>query len=416
MSLDQLLVLLVVATTLALILIRPRGLSEAWAAAAGAVAMLLVSPVALGDLPDVLDETADVLLFLLGMMVLTHLVEHAGVFEWLAEHCARLSRGHGVLLFCNVFLLGAVITALLSLDVTVIMLTPIVFAVATRRRLDALPFMFACTFVANTASLILPISNLTNLLVYHDLDLSFSEFAGAMWLPNLVAALANLAVFLILFRKRIPRRFDVSSEISLPPVDRWFLVAAIVLAGSLAGLLGLGLAERPLAPAALAGAAVLLIAGLAMKRTTLPTVSREISWAVFVFVVGMFIVVRGVQIGVLDDWSFSISRDPVRAMVAGSAVSALGSNIVNNVPMTLLMMSLFPRVDGAAREALAYGTLLGANIGPTLTTYGSLATILWLNVLRKRGLHIETRDYLRIGVLTMPVVLVSATMALWLTL
>jgi arsenical pump membrane protein len=416
MSLDQFLVLLVVATTLALILIRPLGLSEAWAAAGGAVAMLLVSPVSLGDLPDVLDETADVLLFLLGMMILTHLVEHAGVFEWLAEHCARLSRGHGVLLFCNVFLLGAIITALLSLDVTVIMLTPIVYAVAVRRRLDALPFMFACTFVANTASLILPISNLTNLLVYHDLKLSFSEFAAAMWLPNLVAALANLAVFLVLFRKRIPRRFDSSSEIALPAVDRWFLVASIVLAGSLAGLLALGLAERPLAPAALAGAALLLLAGLAMKRTTLTIVSREISWAVFVFVVGMFIVVRGVQIGVLDDWNFSVSHDPVRAMVAGSAVSALGSNVVNNVPMTLLMMSLFPRVDGVAREALAYGTLLGANIGPTLTTYGSLATILWLNVLRKRGLQISTREYLRIGVLTMPVVLISATLALWLTL
>src|SRR4051794_29740742 len=102
MSLDQLLILLTVAVTLALILIRPRGLSEAWAAAV----MLLVSPLAFGGLPDVFDETQDVLLFLLGMMVLTHLVEHAGVFEQLAEGCARLSGGNGRLLFCAIFLLG----------------------------------------------------------------------------------------------------------------------------------------------------------------------------------------------------------------------------------------------------------------------------------------------------------------------
>src|SRR6476659_1172798 len=129
MSLEQCFILLTVAVTLALILIRPKGVSEAWAAAGGALAMLLVSPLAFSDLAGVFHETRDVLLFLRGMMVLTHLVEHAGLFERLAEGCARLSRGNGTLLFCSVFLLGAIITALLSLDVTVIVLTPIVYAV-----------------------------------------------------------------------------------------------------------------------------------------------------------------------------------------------------------------------------------------------------------------------------------------------
>jgi arsenical pump membrane protein len=315
-----------------------------------------------------------------------------------------------------VFILGAVITALLSLDVTVIMLSPIVYAIAVRRRLDALPFMFVCTFVANTASLVFPVSNLTNLLVYHDLKLSFSEFASAMWLPNLAAAVANLAVFLFLFRSRIPARFDRGSELPLPPIDRWFAIAALVLAASLAGLLTLGLLEHPLAPAALAGAALLFVCGLQMKRTTVQALRREISWSVFVFVIGMFVVVRGVERGLLDDLHVSVSSDPVRAMLWGSIAAAVGSNVVNNVPMTLLMMSVFPRVDGPAREALAYGTLLGANIGPTLTTYGSLATILWLNVLRKRGIEVSVRDYLAIGVVTMPVVLAAATVTLWLTL
>lgn len=410
------LILLTVAVTLALILIRPKGVSEAWAAAGGALAMLLVSPLGLGDLPGVLDETQDVLLFLLGMMVLTHLVEQAGVFERLAEGCARLSRGNGRLLFCSVFLLGAVITALLSLDVTVIVLTPIVYAVAVRRKLDPIPFLFACTFVANTASLVLPISNLTNLLVYHDLQMGFGDFAATMWLPNLAAAVTNLLLFLWLFRKRIPRSYRIASDDPLPPVTWWFIASSLVLAGTLVALIALGLMERPLAPAALGGAAILLLIGLFGRKTALDRVVRDISWPVFVFVIGMFIVVRGVQIGVIDNWDLSIPDDPTKALLIGAGVSAIGSNIVNNVPMTLLMMSIFPRVSGAAQAALAYGTLVGSNIGPTLTTYGSLATILWLNVLRKRGMDVTTRDYLKIGILTMPPVLIAATAALWLML
>ncbi|MER3438051.1 MAG: arsenic transporter, partial [Chloroflexota bacterium] len=144
----------IVAATLALILIRPRGISEAWVAAAGAAAMIVAGPLTLHDVPLVLRATADVLVFLAGMMVLTVVVEGAGVFAYLAEACARLARGSGIALLCLVFALGAVVTALLSLDVTVIVLTPIIYAVTTRRRLNALPFMFACTFVANTSSLL----------------------------------------------------------------------------------------------------------------------------------------------------------------------------------------------------------------------------------------------------------------------
>jgi arsenical pump membrane protein len=416
MALEQVAILAVVAATLALILIRPRGVSEAWIAAGGAILMLLVSPLTAGDLPDVLHETADVLLFLAGMMALTIIVEQAGVFAHLAEATARLARGNGILLFCNVFLLGAVVTALLSLDVTVIMLTPIIYLVAKRRGLDPLPFMFACTFVANTASLVLPISNLTNLLVYHDLGISFARFASVMWWPNLAAAVTNLLVFLVLFRKRIPRTFAITSDDPLPPTGWWFKTASLVLVASLLALFALGLAGKPLAPAAIGGAALLLVIGLLGGRMVIPPLIRDFSWQVLVFVVGMFLVVRGVEIGVIAQWDLPVPGSPTGALIYGSLVSTVGSNIVNNVPMTLLMMSLFPRVDGATQEALAYGTLLGANIGPTLTTYGSLATMLWLTVVRKRGITITTRDYLTIGALTMPPVLIASMIALWLVL
>jgi arsenical pump membrane protein len=406
----------IVAATLALILIRPRGISEAWIAAAGAALMVVAGPMRLGDVPDVLHETADVLLFLAGMMVLTVLVEQAAVFEFLAELCARLARGSGILLFCLVFLLGAIVTALLSLDVTVIVLTPIVYAVTIRRRLNALPFMFACTFVANTASLVFPVSNLTNLLVYHQLHIDFTGFAARMRLPNLVAAVANLLVFLWIFRGQLPRRFDTDQPGPLPTVDWWFLTASAVLTVSLAALFTLGLTHRPLAWAAVGGALILLVIGVASRRVEPGLLRRDVSWPVLVFVVGMLIVVRGLERGWLDSVDITVPSSQGQALLVGVAGATIGSNIVNNVPMTLLAIPVIERTTGSAHEALAYGVLVGSNIGPTLTTYGSLATMLWLAIVRKRGLDISTREYLRIGFLATPPILAAATAALWVTL
>lgn len=406
----------IVVATLGLILIRPRGLSEAWIAAAGAAAMILVGPMRLADVPGVLRETADVLLFLAGMMVLTVLVEQAGVFEYLAEACARLAKGSGIRLYSLVFLLGAVVTALLSLDVTVIVLTPIVYAMTLRRRLDALPFMFACTFVANTASLVFPISNLTNLLLYHQLDIGFAEFAARMWLPNLVAVATNFLVFLWLFRARIPRRFEIERLADLPDVDWWLITASTVLGATLVVLFALGLTHRPLAWAAVGGAALLLAIAMAGKRIAVGDVRNEVSWPVLVFVVGMLIVVRGLERGWLDTVTLRVPSDPSRALLVGVAVSATGSNVVNNVPMALLSIPAIERANGPVREALAYATLVGCNIGPTLTTYGSLATMLWLTLVRRRGLDISTRAYLRVGLLATPPILATATAALWVVL
>jgi arsenical pump membrane protein len=408
-------VLIVVALTLVMIVARPRGLGEAWAAAAGAVAMLLLGAVSPSDALAVGRETADVLLFLLGMMVLTGLVEQAGVFDRLAEAVAGLARGSGLALYSLVFLLAAVVTALLSLDVTVLILTPIVYALVSRRRLDALPFMFACTFVANTGSLILPISNLTNLLLYAQAGLDFGAFAGRLWLPNTIAVLANLLVFRWLFRDRLPARFDPSPD-PPPEADWWFWTAAVCLVVTLGILLASGLARRPLSWAALAGGGLLLAIGLLGRRVHPRETLAAVSWPLFVFVIGMFLLVRGFEQTWVDRLVIALPTAPLPALLLAVGANAVGSNIVNNVPMTLLSLPFVIRADGPAREALTYGTLVGANIGPTLTTYGSLATMLWLALLRKRGLDVSTLEYLRVALIATPIVLATTTLTLWMVL
>ena len=406
----------IVAATLAAILTRPRGLSEATVAVLGAAAMVLAGPMRFLDVPDVIRETADVLLFLAGMMVLTAVVEQAGVFSVLAEGCARLARGSGVVLFCLVVLVGSTVTALLSLDVTVIVLTPIVADLTRRRRLDPLPFLFACTFIANTASLAFPISNLTNLLVVDRLQITFDDFAGTMWLPNLAAVVATMAVFLWIFRASLRGRYAPDERGPIPPIDGWLVAASVALLGTLAAIAILGTLGQPLAGGAIAGAAGLLAIGTVWRRITPAEVVRSVSWPVLAFVVGMLVVVRGLELGWLDSVTFSVPDSPTGALLLGAGAAAFGSNIINNVPMALLALPAIERTVGPARDAFAYGVLVGTNIGPTATTYGSLATMLWLAEVRRRGVEVSTREYLVIGFVSTPPILVATTAALWLVM
>jgi len=404
----DLLVLLIVAATLILMLVRPRGITEAWVSAGGALAILAIRIVPVATVPHVIGETSDVLLFLAGMMMLTGIAERAGVFDVLAEGCVHLARERGRLLFINLFVLGALVTATLSLDVTIIMLTPTVYALTSRHKLDALPFLFSCAFVANTASLVLPVSNLTNLLVYERFDMGFGNFVSVMWWPNLVAAMANLLVFLWIFRHRIPARFSASNgDKESLAIDRWLITNGVVVAATLVAIFAFGLANKPLWWASVGGAGILTMLATASGRVRIAQMVRDLSPGIFVFIVSMTIVVDGFQRTWLAGRTIPFPEGVFDAVVTGIAGGAIGSNIVNNVPMTVLALSLIERAHPPVQTALAYGTLVGTNIGPALTTYGSLATMIWLTSIRRRGIEISTREYMKVSLITVPIVLVA---------
>ena len=418
-SVIQWLVLAIVTATLILMLVRPRGIAEAWVALAGAVLTLVTGAVPLSAVRGVIGETENVLLFLAGMLLLTGIAERAGIFAALAELCVRAARGNGRVLYVSLFLLGALVTATLSLDVTVIMLTPIVYALTSNRRLDPVPYLFGCVFVANTASLVLPISNLTNLLVYARIDVTFGAFVRVMWWPNLVALTANLIIFLWIFRRRIPDRFAMQSrddDSASAGIDPWLIVNGVVVMATLVGIFALGLANRPLWWASLTGAGLLSIAAFASNRLSARQTWHDLSPNIFVFIVSMTVVVDGFQRSWLDGRLLALPANETTAALTGVLVGAIGSNIVNNVPMTILALPIIERAAPAVQHALAYGTLVGTNIGPALTTYGSLATMIWLTMVRQRGIEISTGDYLRVSMVTVPIVLLATSAALVLVL
>ena len=399
------------AGTLALILWRPRGMSEATGASMGALIALATRLVSPHDLWQIVRQTTNVLLFLLGMMMLTGIVEQNGAFEALATLAARAARGSGRLLLLNVFILGTLITALLSLDVTIIILTPLVYTVVDRLGIDSVPYLFACVFVANTASLFFPMSNLTNILMSNLLHLTFLHFAAVMAIPNVAALAVNIGMFFLLFRDRIPPQFTLhATNIRRPP---GFTPAAIALTTVLVGLFVFGLADRPLAIPALAGAAALGAVAIARRSVALTRVRHAVAWSLFPFVVAMFVVIRGVE----RAWLAQSLPFPAHAGLGTLLGFAFGTaalaNLLNNIPIAVAMIGVLQGASGSVAQEIRFATLVGTNIGPSVITVGSLATMLWLAIVRRRGVDVTGAQYLRVGLATTPLMVAAATVALW---
>ena len=427
--------LIIAAITLGLIMFRPRRLNEAAAALAGALAMLLLGIVSPGQALGVLAANCDVFGFFLGLMSIAALVERSGFFDWAATLAARLAHGDSRRLFLNVLLAGVAISTLFSNDATALILTPIVYALVTRLRVRALPFMFACTFIADTASFVLPVSNPINILVLSSFRLDLGTFLRLLLVPSLVAIGLNIGLFLLLFRRQLRGRFD-TKQLGTPDDairhPAYFRFACVVLGLVAVGYLVAAAARWPLSPVALGGAVLLLGGALRWRAIHPPDLAREISWPIFGFVAGMFVVVAGIEQVRLTNVFASALRglatlgthgapgpSVLGAVLVGTFGSAVGANVINNVPMALVMTTTIPHfgpLSPNARLGLIGGTIFGCDLGPNLTTVGSLATILWMLLLRRRGVEVSALDYFRVGILVAPIMLLAGALAMWLAL
>ncbi|WP_119068651.1 ArsB/NhaD family transporter [Rubrobacter indicoceani] len=405
--------------TLALILTRPKDIGESvWAALGGTLAVV-AGLVSVREVGEILWETHDALLLLLGMMALSAAAEKAGFFSWAAALSARAGRGSVRGLYLMVFLVGTVVTAVLSLDATAIVLTPIVYGMVVKLRLRPLPFVFACTYTANTASLFLPVSNLTNLLAYNAFDLDFARFGMVMFLPAVLAVAANVAVFFFIFRGDLNGYYEQTEP---PEAENrpFFRLAAVGVGGVLAAFFLSPVLGFSIGLAALVGGAVVALLAVALGWMRFGELAGDISWGLFVLVVGLFVVVRGAEDAGLTAFvgagMAAIGGDGFLAVLGVATGAALGSNVVNNVPMTLLVVNGAGSIVGDGDFGVVYAALIGTNVGPNLTIVGSLATLIWLSIVRGRGVEVGALDYLKIGLISTPPILLSAVFGLWVSL
>jgi arsenical pump membrane protein len=373
---------------------------EAVVALAGAALLLALGVLGVGDALDEAGALAPTLVVLASLLVLGDGCERAGVFDALAARMAIAARGSGPRMLGLVFAAAVGVTAVLGLDATVVLLTPAAFAAAAKARLPGRPHVYACTHLANSASLLLPVSNLTNLLAFRATDLSFAGFAARMAGPCAVAIAIEWVVLKRAFRSALEAR-GRTPRTPPPPLPRAPLgVVAFTLAGFIAaGPLGLDAAW----PAA-AGA-------LAMVAITRPS-WRAVDLPLLGFVLGLGLIVRALADAGLGDVVTDIlpSGAGLLALLGAATLAAILANLLNNLPALLLLLP----AATAAGPATVLAVLIGVNVGPNLTYTGSLATLLWRRVLRERDVEPSHREFHVLGALTVPPILIGATVALWL--
>jgi arsenical pump membrane protein len=405
------------AATLGLILRRPRGWNEAWWALAGAVAMCGLGLVTLPEAAETAGKGKDAVLMLVALLCLSAVVGQSGFFEWAAIACVRLAGDDSRALFRNTFLLGALVTAALSLDTTAVMLTPIVIGFARRLDLPRRPYIIACAVVANCASLALPVSNLTNLLFVSAFHLPFTAFVLRMIGPQLVVLALTYAILRGWFRGEIVRRVDLArlpAARSVVAHPGFFRSSCAVLGSVCVGYFVAPALGVPVYLVAFAATLVLWICGAVQAGLGLAWL-REIPWGAAVLALGLFIVVRGLEnLGLVAplagrvEWLAGRSLCWTAPLVA--ATTAAASNGINNLPAALLARSVLEQAH--APTGLILASLIGADVGPNVTIVGSLATVLVLAVARGKGERIATGDLFRVGMMLTPAVLLAGALAL----
>jgi arsenical pump membrane protein len=413
--------------TLIGIMTRPFRWNEAVIAMAGAAVLLLLGLITPVDACLTLMRDWNTFLFFLGMMALSALAEVAGLFDWLAVQAARLAGQSAARLFLNVFLLGTLISMVLSNDATALILTPIVYVLVTKLRLPVLPYLFACTFIADTASFLLPVSNPINIIITSRFPLDLWTFLRLLFLPSLVAIVTNIGLFYLLYRKQLKGAFDIQRLPSAEQATKhkaYFRYTCGVLAAVAVAYVIASAIQWPLSLIALSGAALLLFGGLSWRRTSLRQTASRISWSIFGFIAGMFIVVRAIEdtglTTMLGNWLISLSGGTsFGAVIVGTAGAAVGTNLINNVPMAVVMVSALGGIQHASpviQHGFIAATIFGCDLGPNLTTVGSLATVLWLLILRQRNVDVSGLDYFKVGVVVTPLMLLAGALTIWLLL
>ena len=399
--------LLVLVASLVAAITRPRWAPE-WAVAAGGALVLLATGVlSFHGVREALSNLGPTVGFLAALLVLADGCRRAGVFDALGAGMALGSSGRSSRLLAMVFLAAAGTTAVLSLDATVVLLTPIVFATAARLRVNPRPHVYACSHLANSASLLLPVSNLTNLLAFRASGLSFPRFAGLMVLPWLVAVLIEWLVLRRAFAGDLRRHATWSIRVERRPLP-WFALGVVGLA--LVGFaLGSLISVEPVWVAAAAALALVL-----RERPRPAEVVRAAEPTFLMFVLGLGLVVQAASQHGLSSAVDSLlpHGTSLATLLAVAAASAVLANLVNNLPATLIVLP----VAASSGPGAVLAMLVGVNIGPNLTYVGSLATLLWRRIVHAHDHETDMGEYTRLGLQTVPLALLAATLALWLAL
>lgn len=406
--------------TLLFVIWQPKGLKIGTTAMIGAVVSLIVGTVTFGDVLIVTDIVWDATLAFIGIIIMSMVLDEIGFFEWCAIKMAKLSHGNGHLMFVYALLLGAFVSALFANDGAALILTPILLAKMRLLKLNAktiIAFLLAGGFISDSASLPFVFSNLTNIVTANYFNIGFVKYLSVMFVPFVVSVVISIVVLWLVLRKDIPKTIDVTllknpdEVLKSKPLfyASWLFLALLLVAYFIGDAYHL-----PISLFALGGAVLFLALASYMRAARAALTIKNAPWQVVWFSIGLYIVVYGLKNAGLTDYLATILKDlsthgDLVAIIATGFISAILSAIMNNMPTVMIMDIALVDIPN---QALAYANIIGCNLGPKMTPFGSLATLLWLHVLAQKGVRIGFWEYSKFGLLVTPPILLVVLISL----
>lgn len=406
--------------TLIFVIWQPKGLQIGTTAVIGAIIALLIGVVSLNDVLVVSNIVWDATLAFIGIIILSMVLDEIGFFEWCALKMAKFSNGNGMKMFIYSILLGAFVSALFANDGAALILTPILLAKMRILQLNLktiVAFLLAGGFISDSASLPFVFSNLTNIVTANYFNIGFAQYFFDMFVPFIVSVITSIVFLWLILRKDIPKTVDISllkEPKSAIKNMKLFYFSWVFLGILLVGYFVGDIYGLPVSLFALGGAIIFLIIATLSKAVKPKHIIKEAPWQVVWFSIGLYIVVYGLKNAGLTDYLTLVLKDlalrgDTIAIIGAGFIAAFLSAIMNNMP-TIMIMDI--ALTDIGNQAMIYANIVGCNLGPKMTPFGSLATLLWLHVLAKKGVKISFAQYSKFGLIITPPVLFIVLLAI----
>ena len=411
---------LIFVITLTFVIVQPKNIQIGTSAIFGAFIALIFGVVTFSDVLDVTNIVWDATLAFIGIIILSLVLDEIGFFEWAALKMAKFSNGSGLKMFIYSILLGAFVSALFANDGAALILTPILLAKMRILQLNMktiVAFLLAGGFISDSASLPFVFSNLTNIVTANYFSIGFAQYFFDMIIPFIVSVIASTIFLWLILRKDIPKTVDITllkEPKSVIKNMKLFYFSWVFLAFLLCAYFLGDAYDLPISIFALGGATIFLIIATISKSVEPLKIIKEAPWQVVWFSIGLYIVVYGLKNAGLTDYLAIILKDlslrgETIAVLGTGFIAAFLSAIMNNMP-TIMIMDI--ALNDIQNQAMIYANIVGCNLGPKMTPFGSLATLLWLHVLAKKGVKISFVQYSKFGLIITPPVLFIVLLSL----